>query len=253
MSAFSATVDQGRSLRRFAESAGLSVGAHAFVLLVLASANPLARDGSSGVVEMDILETVRPAPGPPAPAPEPPKAAPAQRRRVIPSKAVAPPHPDEELAPPPPNQPAPEEKPATIFVGISMSSTTVAGAFAAPVGNTLYGQAPTVAPNPDEVTPYAAKKYAPPHLVTEMPAMEREVKIPYPEEAKRAGVEGAVVMRISIDETGNVTAARVVRGLGFGLDEAAAEAMKRCRFRPARYRGEAVGTDFTWSYRFELE
>jgi protein TonB len=46
--------------------------------------------------------------------------------------------------------------------------------------------------------------------------------------------EGSVVLDVAIDETGRVTDARVVRGLAFGLSEAAAAAVREWRYRPAQ-------------------
>lgn len=61
-----------------------------------------------------------------------------------------------------------------------------------------------------------------------------KVDPPYPEIAVRAGVEGSVVMDIGIDEDGRVTDVQVTRGLPFGLSEAAADAVRQWRYRPAR-------------------
>ena len=58
--------------------------------------------------------------------------------------------------------------------------------------------------------------------------------IAYPPEAERAGVEGKVRLRVALDARGRVSSARVLRGLGHGLDEAAVEALtRRCHFTPA--------------------
>ena len=57
---------------------------------------------------------------------------------------------------------------------------------------------------------------------------------PYPEIAVRAQVEGSVVLDIGIDETGRVTDVQVTRGLPFGLSEAAANAVRQWKYRPAR-------------------
>jgi protein TonB len=56
----------------------------------------------------------------------------------------------------------------------------------------------------------------------------------YPEPAIRAQIEGSVVLDIGIDETGRVTDVQVARGLPFGLSEAAAQAVRQWRYRPAR-------------------
>ena len=58
--------------------------------------------------------------------------------------------------------------------------------------------------------------------------------ITYPADAERAGVEGKVRLRVALDARGHVSSARVLRGLGHGLDEAAVEALtRRCHFSPA--------------------
>lgn len=56
----------------------------------------------------------------------------------------------------------------------------------------------------------------------------------YPPAAVHAQAEGSVVLEIGIDETGRVTDVQVVRGLSFGLSEAAAAAVREWRYRPAQ-------------------
>jgi len=55
----------------------------------------------------------------------------------------------------------------------------------------------------------------------------------YPPQAIRMQAEGTVVLDVEIDETGRVTDVQVTRGLGFGLSEAAAAAVREWRYRPA--------------------
>jgi TonB family protein len=56
----------------------------------------------------------------------------------------------------------------------------------------------------------------------------------YPEMARRAGIEGTVVLSATIGVDGRVTDVQVVRGLGFGLSEAAVSAVRRWQYRPAQ-------------------
>lgn len=58
----------------------------------------------------------------------------------------------------------------------------------------------------------------------------------YPEAARRAGVEGTVVLDAEINENGHVTRVTVERGLPLGVSEAAVAAVERWRYRPARGR-----------------
>lgn len=90
-------------------------------------------------------------------------------------------------------------------------------------------------------------------MVSEMPTLADEVRIPYPPEAKKAGIQGAVVMDILIDSLGRVREAILVSGPGFGLNEAALAAVKQFQFRPARIQEQAVAVRIRYAYRFILE
>ncbi|HEX8909953.1 MAG TPA: TonB family protein, partial [Anaeromyxobacteraceae bacterium] len=163
----------------------------------------------------------------------------------------------EPPAPPPPNQPPPPDaaRAAPPRIGISMESTTTAGAVAAPVGNTLYGRAPERAADPAAVKPYRSERYAPPSQVTTLPE-PLGCDIPraeYPEEARRLGVEGEVRLRVVVDEEGRVREAKVLRDPGHGFGAVAARAARAyCRFRPAQKDGAAVATEIPYTIRFEL-
>ena len=140
-----------------------------------------------------------------------------------------------------------------VITGVTLSSTTSAGGFAAPIGNTAYGKMSDKAVDPSEVKPYAAPKYAPPGGADTEPELIGEIKITYPEEARKAGIEGSVRLKVTIDEKGNVIAALVMNGPGYGLDEAARDALRRFRFRPATKGGEPVGYTFPYTYTFLLD
>ncbi|HSD71665.1 MAG TPA: TonB family protein [Thermoanaerobaculia bacterium] len=75
---------------------------------------------------------------------------------------------------------------------------------------------------------------APEGISIEPAVVVEKVDPPYPEVAIRAQVEGSVVLDIGIDETGRVTDVQVTRGLPFGLSEAAADAVRKWKYRPAR-------------------
>lgn len=91
------------------------------------------------------------------------------------------------------------------------------------------------------------------YLVSSMPVLKSEIRIPYPESARRAGVEGPVVMDLLIDTTGVVRQVILVQGLGYGLDEAAMGAAKQFRFRPAQVNQQSVAVKIRYTYRFVLE
>lgn len=60
----------------------------------------------------------------------------------------------------------------------------------------------------------------------------------YPEEARAAGIEGAVFVSFLIDETGRILDAQVVKGCGHGLDE---EALRLVRLMPWWSPGQVAG------------
>jgi len=62
----------------------------------------------------------------------------------------------------------------------------------------------------------------------------------YPELARRAHMEGVVVLEAIIGADGSVRDVRVVRGVSPLLDPAALEAVKRWRYRPASIDGRHV-------------
>lgn len=78
-------------------------------------------------------------------------------------------------------------------------------------------------------------------------------KIVYPEEAKINGIEGRVFIQAFIDETGNVADAKVIKGAGHGLDEAALEAVKQTKFTPGIHKGEPVKVQVSIPIVFKLQ
>ncbi|MCK7525607.1 MAG: energy transducer TonB [Ignavibacteriales bacterium] len=58
--------------------------------------------------------------------------------------------------------------------------------------------------------------------------------------AKRAGVEGKVYVLAFVDEAGNVTRAKIIKGIGAGCDEAALDAVRQTKFKPGKQRGTPV-------------
>src|SRR5690606_9229315 len=160
----------------------------------------------------------------------PPKPPPQQVAKAEPPPEDAPPPPPNE----PPAEPEPEEKPPPIRIGVSLSSTTEAGDMAVATGNTLYGETDEVAGDPEEAKPHAAEGVArrpvgPESRLSGGPLPRRGGCASSPDDstaaARRDGIEGTVVLRVEIDETGKVGEVRVVKGLGYGLDEVAVRLM----------------------------
>lgn len=62
----------------------------------------------------------------------------------------------------------------------------------------------------------------------------------YTAEAKKKNIEGAVTVAIVVDKKGDVVDAKVVKGLGYGLDENAVAAVKEWKYKPAEKNGEPI-------------
>jgi periplasmic protein TonB len=234
-----------------------------FALLVLSAAGHLAAlvampsivrvTEAKRTVEMELYTP--PPPPPKVEEPEPPKPLEAPKVKPPPVKLAEVQPPPKLEAPPPPNDTPPPEptKPVPLVVGISMTSTTAVGGFAVQVGNTTYGKASDTIVDPSKVKPYSAARYVPPGGADTEPAVLGEVKIPYPEEARKNEVEGSVRLKVTLDPQGAVQEVTVVSGPGYGLNDAAREALKRFRFKPATKGGEAVGYTFIYTYTFLLD
>ena len=74
----------------------------------------------------------------------------------------------------------------------------------------------------------------------------------YTEEARNAKTQGMCVLWLIVDEHGNPRDIRVVRGLGFGLDAKAIEAVKQWRFQPALKDGRPVNVQISVEVGFKL-
>ena len=149
-------------------------------------------------------------------------------------------------------QPKPEVKPAKQVFGISKSTITddtATDAVDVKAGNTV-AKAPDLEKSDDENSlPIPTDDY----LVNEMPKALKEVRAPYPPEAKAKGITGSVVMDVLIDAVGKVRDVKLVKGLGYGLDEAALSAIRLFEFRPARVGEKAVAVRIRYKYNFVLE
>ncbi|MDI6704138.1 MAG: energy transducer TonB [bacterium] len=95
--------------------------------------------------------------------------------------------------------------------------------------------------------------YLPFYSVSKLPEIIELFKPEYPELARARGLEGVVILEVDIDTKGFVKEVRVVKSLGFGFDEAAVKAIKRCRFSPAEQFGKLVPVRMRIPIRFELE
>lgn len=227
-----------------------SLALHAGGIALAAHLPPPAAEVRPPPVEVAFEVTEPPPPAAP-PKAEPPPPAPAPRPVVVkaPTPAEPPPPPPPSSEPPPPEQPKARAVPR---VGITLGSTTTGGGFAVGVGNTLYGKASTTAADPRDVKPYAGPA-TPPSRLSAQPRLVGRPEVPYPPDARKAGVEGRVLLLLRVAADGHVAAATVLAEPGSGLGEAARAAALAFRFTPALVEGEAVETELRFTYTFVLE
>jgi TonB family protein len=74
----------------------------------------------------------------------------------------------------------------------------------------------------------------------------------YTTEARRAQIQGTVVLQVTVDENGAPGRITIVSPLGFGLDDRAREAVSQWTFRPGAKDGKPVKTVSTISVDFRL-
>jgi len=86
------------------------------------------------------------------------------------------------------------------------------------------------------------------------PVSMTPIRPKYPEIAQEAGIEGVVVVQAFIDEKGRVKETLILKGVpNTGLDEAAMEAIRSTRFKPAKQRERAVGVWISIPVNFRLK
>ena len=74
----------------------------------------------------------------------------------------------------------------------------------------------------------------------------------YPELARRARIQGTVVVEATIDRQGNVVDTRLVRDLSLGCGEAVVEALRSWKYRPATRDDRPVSIIMTVTVTFRL-
>lgn len=89
-------------------------------------------------------------------------------------------------------------------------------------------------------------------MLTEKPETLEQGIPKYPELAKKAGIEGTVVVKVLVDLEGNVEATELVQSVEV-LDEAALEAARQFKFTPAKLDGKPVKVWMAVPFKFKLQ
>ena len=71
----------------------------------------------------------------------------------------------------------------------------------------------------------------------------------YSDVARKSGIEGKVVVEVTLDAEGNVTSTKVVSGPAF-LRQSAEDAARRSKFKPATFNGTPIKATGTITYNF---
>jgi TonB family protein len=74
----------------------------------------------------------------------------------------------------------------------------------------------------------------------------------YTEEARRAKTQGTCILWLIVDAAGKPRDVKVVRGLGYGLDAKALEAVRQWRFQPSLKDGKPVDVQISVEVAFHL-
>ncbi len=89
-----------------------------------------------------------------------------------------------------------------------------------------------------------------PEIIGGLPALYKEIR--YPDAAIRNGVEGRVFLQFVVDENGQASDIEIMRDIGSGCGEAAAEAIKKVSFTPGMQNGSAVKVRFSLPVTFRI-
>jgi protein TonB len=225
-----------RRRRRHWSVLPLSIAGHA-ALVAVVLIGPIAAE-----VEMPQISSpnppprfmrTMPAPSPPAPAhaAPTPRAAPAvpleAPSTIVPERPEVPSNPIEGAIP--------------LGVGVASGPPTLGE-----IGDGIPPPAPL--PPPPPVQPRVARVG---YGIREPKKLEH-VAPEYPDLARRAGVEGVVVLEAMLDATGRVDKIRVLTSVPL-LNEAAIRAVKQWRYSPTQLNGVPVPVLMTITVRFSLE
>lgn len=205
-------------------------------------------------------------------SPVPPRAEKSEKPRVDPPRPSPPPRPQpvEQPAPPPPPIPHPDPAPPVLApvapvagdpvdrAGVMTETPAEAtsrgpgeggGSGTGSGTGSGEGSGPGIGPGTGGGT--GGGPYRPGAGITP-PGLLREVKPQYTEEARRGNIEGEVVLEVIVQADGSVGRVRVLQGLGSGLDQRAAEAVRQWRFSPARRHGAPVDVLVEVAVEFRL-
>lgn len=166
---------------------------------------------------------------------------------------IPPPPPEPPSTPPDPEPPPPkvepprEESPLPPQFGLDRDALSETGDLSVTAGNTLMKEADTMTTPPPPPLPPA------PVFVDQPPGIVNGEPPEYPLRALDRGLEGTVVVLITIDTVGRVTRVDIEKNAGRDFDEAVLKAVRGTLFQPPVRLGRRVPATFRRPYEFRLE
>jgi len=152
--------------------------------------------------------------------------------------------------------------PSRVFLGMFLVSVAMATACSsAPSAPTVRPEARNTTTNPRDVAVPSNHGVTPVQLGTiKTRAIPRrdyaffDTGKDYPAEARALGIEGAIRVRLVVDEYGNVKSRVLLNKLGHGLDELALQRAGELEFEPAHDTDDkAVASAVVWTFNFRLD
>lgn len=77
--------------------------------------------------------------------------------------------------------------------------------------------------------------------------------VKYPNMARKAGIEGRVIVQFIVNKDGQVENPRVIRGIGGGADQEALRCVEQAEFQPGMQRGVPVRVQYSLPVIFRLQ
>ncbi len=212
--------DDGRETRVFRRALVAAAIAHALLFLLELPKNQVEAQAEPKREVFVVMQTPRPKPRPPEPTPLPP----IERRRIaVPDQTPDDPEP---IATDLVLEPSWDFDPSEVVIDLP---------------------APPPPPEPEVSGPMLVSG----DVVA--PRILERVQPQYTEMARRARIQGIVILQAVIDRSGRLTDAKVLKGLPLGLDEASLEAVQQWRFEPARLGEKPVAVYWNLTVTFQLQ
>lgn len=151
----------------------------------------------------------------------------------------------EEKPPPPPRPPVPVEVPNDEVLEDQIINIDAEINLDQPL------EAPPPPSDDDSDEDFFVAVQQMPELIGGMRSLQNCVK--YPEMARKAGIEGQVIVQFIVNEQGEVENPKVIRGIGGGADKEAIRCVEKQEFKPGRQRGKPVRVQYSLPVIFKLQ